>query len=84
VVTWDGPQTSFYRNGQLIRTAPDDLMGALPWNIEQWDRNAKLFLANSEDGTRGFVGAFHLAAIHDRCLSHAEVLRHYAAGPNAK
>ncbi len=33
---------------------------------------------------RNYLGTYYLVAIHDRCFSAGEVLRHYQAGPSAK
>ena len=78
VVTWDGSNTCFYMDGQLIGTK------TAAWDPETWTKNAKLFLGNLEAGDQGYVGAYFLAAIHDRCLSPDQVLRNYRAGPDAK
>ncbi|MHB9024750.1 MAG: LamG-like jellyroll fold domain-containing protein [Armatimonadota bacterium] len=77
-VTWDGTSTSLYLNGQKVTTK------AITWNPDRWDVNAPLLLGNQQDSQRPYLGTFYLAAIHDQCLTDAQLLRHYQAGPSAR
>ncbi|HEY3376661.1 MAG TPA: LamG-like jellyroll fold domain-containing protein [Armatimonadota bacterium] len=78
VVTWDGATTRTYMNGALLQTRD------LPWRADDWLPGATLTLGNRSDGTRGYMGALYLAAVHDRCFTPADILRHYQAGPSAR
>ncbi|HEY3417678.1 MAG TPA: LamG-like jellyroll fold domain-containing protein, partial [Armatimonadota bacterium] len=77
-VTWDGTNTTLYMNGLKAATK------ALAWNPAQWDLSAPLILGNQQDGQRPYLGTFYLLAIHDACLSEAQLLRNYQAGPSAR
>ncbi|OPZ87086.1 MAG: hypothetical protein BWY76_00640 [bacterium ADurb.Bin429] len=58
-----------------------------PRNFDQYIyylQVAPYILKDQGTGEHAFLGAFYLAAVHDRCLSDADVARHYQAGPGAK
>jgi hypothetical protein len=78
VVTWDGTNTRLYCNGSklLERTAA--------WSPETWSKDAPVLLGNQTDSARQYLGTYYLVAVHDRCLSDADVKRHYEAGPSAR
>jgi hypothetical protein len=78
VSTWDGKTLSHYKNGVLMNSAP------FVFNTANWVANTPLLLGNQTDGQRNYLGTYYLVAIHDRCLSTDEVLRHYNAGPSAR
>lgn len=93
VITWDGTQTTAYRNG--VRMGPvisaegmggsfTNLTGPQPlaWHPEDWHADARLILGALSDGHRYFLGTYYLLAIHDTCLSEAQIQRHYQAGPD--
>lgn len=97
VITWDGQQTSIYDNGVRLGPVVNTYRGeALPagyltdttgpqplsWHPEDWAANARLLLGALSDGSRGYVGTYYLLAIHDVCLSDAQIQRHYQAGPD--
>ena len=77
VITWDGTDTRGYNDGKPFPAQQVD------WHIDQWNANAPLLLGNTTDQQHTYLGTFYLVAIHDRCFSPAEVLRHYQAGPSA-
>ncbi len=77
VVTWDGTTTRVYLNGKLQQEKQ------IVWDTAQWE-DATLFLGNTLDMQHSFLGTYYLVAVHDRCLSEAEVLHNYQAGPSAK
>ncbi len=72
VITWDGTTTSVYHNGIVVAQRP------IPWAVEQWQADYPFTLGG------GFLGTFYLFAIHDRCLTPEQILRHYQAGPSAR
>lgn len=76
-VTWNGATTTCYLDGVKIAES------ALPWRPEQWAAGAKLYVANQQNDMRPLIGQLYLLAIHDRCFSADEVLRHAKAGPAA-
>jgi len=76
-VTWDGATTTSYIDGVKMGES------ALPWNPEQWTTGAKLYVGNQQNDLRPLIGQLYLLAIHDRCFSADEVLRHVKAGPSA-
>ncbi|MHB9134382.1 MAG: LamG-like jellyroll fold domain-containing protein [Armatimonadota bacterium] len=78
VITWDGATTRAYANGVLKGT------GTTPWETNRWVNNAPLLVGNQADGERNYLGTFYLIAVHDKCFTPAEVVRHYQAGPSAK
>ena len=100
VVTWDGKLTIVYRNGVRLKkllTAFHDRRDAfggytsgwrdanpLPWHAEHWDPNARLLLGALSNGQYAYLGTYYLLAIHDACLTDAQVLRHYQAGPDGR
>jgi len=77
MVTWDGVTSCIYLNGNKIIEKP------FAWSPNLWT-DAPLYVGNQSDGIYGFVGAFYLVAIHDRCFTTAEVLKQYQAGPSAQ
>ena len=70
-VTWDGTTTTAYRDGEVIWHRPVD------WATGRWGKRSSFVLAQS------FAGSFYLFAMHDRCLTKADIERHYLAGPSA-
>ncbi|MHB9131632.1 MAG: LamG-like jellyroll fold domain-containing protein [Armatimonadota bacterium] len=78
VITWDGTNMRCYVNGEIRGER------WLPWNVEQWTNGCPLLLGNSAVMDHNFIGTYYLVAIHDRCFTDAQVLRHYNAGPSAK
>ncbi|MHB9132725.1 MAG: hypothetical protein ACYDBB_16785 [Armatimonadota bacterium] len=41
-------------------------------------------MKNQQNLPHGYLGTYYLVAVHDRCLSDADVQRHYQAGPGAR
>jgi hypothetical protein len=78
VLTWDGATTRVYRDGALVGER------AFDWNPAEWNAAAPLLLGNATLGSYPYLGTFYLAAIHDRCFTPAQVLRHYQGGPGAR
>lgn len=78
VLTWDGTSTRWYMNGKMLGEKK------IEWEADNWAEDYPLLLGNQSDGQRTYLGAYYLVAIHDRCLSDADVQRHYQAGPSAK
>ncbi len=56
----------------------------LSWHPESWAAAARLWLGALSDGNYGYVGTYYLLAIHDVCMSEAQIQRHYQAGPSAE
>ena len=77
VITWDGNMTRGYTDGKLFDEQQVD------WHPDRWSADAPLLLGNNSDMQRTYLGSYYLVAIHDRCFSAADVLRHYQAGPSA-
>jgi len=77
VVTWDGTTTRGYTDGKAYDVQQ------INWNVDKWVADAPLLLGNRTDGQRTYLGTYYLVAIHDRCLSEAEVKHNYQAGPSA-
>ena len=46
------------------------------------DPDAHLLLGALSDGHCSFRGTYYLLAIHDICMSEAQIQRHYQAGPD--
>jgi hypothetical protein len=85
VVTWDGMTTRYYLDGVLKQTAGDPKGGGgVDWLVGGWRTSAPLMLGGVGDGQCPYLGTYYLVAVHGRCLSDADVQRHFAAGPSAK
>ncbi|HOF89793.1 MAG TPA: hypothetical protein PLZ36_17075, partial [Armatimonadota bacterium] len=78
VITWDGTTTRSYFNG--VKQAER----AVAWQPEKWVKDYPLLVGNQVDLSRAYLGTYYLLAIHDRCLTEADVTRHYDAGPSAR
>jgi len=78
-VTWDGTTTRVYRDGKCMGANPNR-----QWNPEKWHPDRPLLLGNQDDRQTNYQGTYYLLAIHDKCFTEAEVLRHYRAGPSAR
>ncbi len=52
-------------------------------DLDSWDSNLRLSLANETTGDRPWLGTFHLVAIFDRALTLEEVSRNFKAGSGA-
>lgn len=79
VIAWDGKNAHMYYDGKE-RTSNGDLSGL----AKKWTADAPLLLGNIGDLSQNYIGTYYLVAVHDRCLTAAEVLRHYQAGPSAR
>lgn len=78
VITSDGKSVRIYANGEKKR---DGACQSL--NLTKWNPSAVLVLGNNSYGGASYIGTYYLVAIHDRCLTDADVLRHFKAGPSA-
>jgi hypothetical protein len=78
VVTWDGTATRLYADGALLGTR------YLGWSPANWRAGQPIILGGLADGEAPELGTYHLVAVHDRCLTAAEVGRHFAAGPRGR
>ncbi len=70
-------QVAFYIDGAVATTA------TVGGSTTNWDPSYDLLLGNEADGSRPWLGTFHLVAIYDRALSEVEVGQNFAAGPRA-
>jgi hypothetical protein len=98
VVTWDGSKVLAYCNGTRLGPAitrtntgdanpfaflnPSADSTTQDWNPAAWDPAARLLLGAQSNGRHAFTGAYYLLAIHDTCLTDAQIQRHYQAGPD--
>ena len=78
VVTWDGATTRVYHDGAKKQEL------TIAWKPNQMLTGSSLILGNGAGMTNAGLGTFYLLAIHDRCFTDADVLRHYTAGPSAR
>ncbi|MEC9056664.1 MAG: LamG-like jellyroll fold domain-containing protein, partial [Verrucomicrobiota bacterium] len=53
---------------------------SIPGDPANWDQDYHLLLGNEADGSRPWLGSYHLVAIYSRDLSPAEVLANFRAG----
>ncbi len=75
VVTFsNNGQRRFYLDGALIKS---DSPGG---TLNNWDTALPLLLANESDGSRPWLGDFHLVAFYGRVLSAGEVGQNFQAG----
>jgi hypothetical protein len=79
VVTWDGTTTRVYVNGNKKDTQGQQI----PWPVAQMTKGSMIILGNTADGGSPYLGTYYLLAVHDRCLSDADVMNNYLAGPTA-
>lgn len=78
VITWDGTITRAYINGQAGGSRQ------INWATDKWSTDNLFILGNSADMRFPYLGTYYLFAVHDRCLTDAEIHRNYLAGPSAK
>jgi len=72
VFTWDGNTTRCYCNGIFAGQM------AASWGTSLWQSSYPITLG------KAYLGTFYLFALHDRCFTPEEVIRHYQAGPSAR
>ncbi|NNE55385.1 MAG: LamG domain-containing protein, partial [Flavobacteriales bacterium] len=65
---------SFFINGELVST------GSRTGDIEGWDTDYSLVLANEIDAFRAWMGEMYLVAVYDKALSAEEVVQNFQAG----
>lgn len=53
---------------------------SIPGDPANWDQDYHLLLGNEADGSRPWLGSYHLVAIYSRDLSPAEVMANFKAG----
>ncbi len=76
VFTYDAAGiTRLYVDG--VETASETIGGSL----DSWDGSYRLGIGAEMDGTRPWLGIFHLAAIYNRALSPQEIAINLGAGP---
>ena len=66
--------TRVYVNGQV------NIAKSVEGTVKNWNRSYSLMLGNERDGSRPWLGTYHLVAIYSRALSEQEVQQNYAAG----
>ena len=72
VFTWNGSMTRCYCNGAFVGEQ------FIAWLPGDWQGVYPFTLGNN------YLGTFYLFAIHDRCLTPAEIKHNYLAGPSAQ
>ncbi len=55
---------------------------SIPGDPANWNQDYHLLLGNEGDGTRPWLGSYHLVAVYSRGLSSSEVMANFKAGPS--
>ncbi len=66
--------TTLYVNGATVST------GSAGSNLGTWATSARLHVGGERDGTKSWLGTYHLVAMYDRALSPTEVLQNFVVG----
>lgn len=73
-------ETTIYLNGMMLGKKP-----GFPLNEAQMTPGGALVLGNNAGNpVYAFTGTFYLLAIHDRCFTLEDAVRHYNAGPSGR
>ena len=55
---------------------------SIPGDPANWNQDYHLLLGNERDGSRPWLGSYHLVAVYSRGLSSSEVMANFKAGPS--
>jgi len=78
-IVLDG-EDRFWASVAFVQKMFDESLRTKPGDLSAWLGAAHLFLANSPDHPRPWLGDYHLIAVYSRALSLDEIRRNYAAG----
>jgi hypothetical protein len=66
--------TTLFVNGAAVAT------GTRAKTLSNWASTARLHLGGERDGSKQWLGTYHLVAMYNRALSPQEVLQNFVAG----
>ncbi len=78
VVTWDGVNTYYYRNGIKVASLTGN------WGTAEWAKSGIISIGNDLTWQRSYYGTYYLTAIYDKALSPEMIINNFNAGPDAK
>ncbi len=77
VVTWDGTNTYYYRNGQKVAALSGN------WGTAEWASSGIISIGNDLSWQRSYYGKYYLAAVYDKAFTQEQITRNFNAGPDA-